>query len=101
MFGNTTMHNITFAMFQNGSQAMPMEAKLKGHLELSKEIKRLLASFQMDEKDLSLGFSSIMSHGHSSVSGTFTHNVSFLQNAGMKKTLTWCAMTRCKMNLCK
>ncbi|XP_064008707.1 uncharacterized protein LOC135180262 [Pogoniulus pusillus] len=83
VFGNTTIHNITFAMFQNGSQAMPMEAKLKGHLELSKEIKRLLASFQVDEKDLSLGFSNIMSPGHSSVSGTFTHNVSFLQNAGL------------------
>ncbi|XP_054017227.1 uncharacterized protein LOC128897188 [Dryobates pubescens] len=83
VFGNTTIHNITFAVFQNGSQAIPMEAKIKGHLELSKEIKRLLASIQVDEKALSLDFSNIMSHGHSRVSGTFTHNSSFLQNAGL------------------
>uniref|UniRef100_A0A8B9NB14 Vitellinogen open beta-sheet domain-containing protein n=1 Tax=Accipiter nisus TaxID=211598 RepID=A0A8B9NB14_9AVES len=83
VFGNATVHNITFAMFQNGSQAIPMEAKLKGHLELSKEMKRGLASFQVDEKALSVDFSNIMSHGHSRVSGTFTHNISFLKNAGL------------------
>lgn len=88
VFGNATVHNITFAMFQNGSQAIPMEAKLKGHLELSKEMKRGLASFQVDEKALSVDFSNIMSHGHSRVSGTFTHNISFLKNAGIGKTLT-------------
>ncbi|XP_064318160.1 uncharacterized protein LOC135315238 [Phalacrocorax carbo] len=83
VFGNTTVHNITFAMFQNGSQAIPMEAKLKGHLELSKEMKRGLASFQVDEKALSIGFSNVMSHGYSRVCGTFTHNISFLKNAGL------------------
>ncbi|XP_075370784.1 uncharacterized protein LOC142415850 [Mycteria americana] len=83
VFGNTTVHNITFAMFQNGSQAIPMEAKLKGHLELSEEMKRGLASFQVDEKALSVDFSNVMSHGHSRVSGTFTHNISFLKNAGL------------------
>lgn len=88
VFGNTTVHNITFAMFQNGSQAIPMEAKLKGHLELSKEMKRGLASFQVDEKALSVDFSNVMSRGHSRVHGTFTHNISFLKNAGMKKILT-------------
>ncbi|XP_050762156.1 uncharacterized protein LOC127022570 [Gymnogyps californianus] len=87
VFGNTTVHNIAFAMFQNGSQAIPMEAKLKGHLELSKEMKRGLASFQVDEKALSVDFSNIMSRGHSRISGTFTHNISFLKNAGMNKTL--------------
>lgn len=88
VFGNTTVYNVTFAMFQNGSQAIPMEAKLKGHLELSKEMKRGLASFEVDEEALSVDFSSIMSPGHSRVSGTFMHNTSFLKNAGMKKTLT-------------
>ncbi|XP_026714940.1 uncharacterized protein LOC113485740 [Athene cunicularia] len=83
VFGNTTVRNITFAVFQNGSQAIPMEAKLKGHLELSKEMKRGLAVFQVDEKALSVDFSNIMSHGHSRVSGTFTHNISFLKNAGL------------------
>ncbi|KAM6244422.1 uncharacterized protein M6G45_010876 isoform 1-T1 [Spheniscus humboldti] len=83
VFGNTTVHNITFAMFQNGSQAIPMEAKLKGHLELSKEMKRGLASFQVDEKALSVDFSNVMSRGHSRVHGTFTHNISFLKNAGL------------------
>lgn len=92
VFGNTTVHNITFAMFHNGSQAIPVEAKLKGHLELSKEMKRGLASFQVDEKALSVDFSNIMGHGHSSFSGTFTHNISFLKNAGRKKTdlMMWC-----------
>lgn len=88
MFGNTTVHNVTFAVFQNGSQAIPMEAKLKGHLELSKEMKRGLASFQVDDKALFIDFSNIMSRGHSRISGTFTHNISFLTNAGIKNILT-------------
>ncbi|KAM6054404.1 uncharacterized protein VSU04_010687 [Chlamydotis macqueenii] len=83
VFGNTTIHNITFAVFQNGSQAIPVETKLKGHLELSKEIKRGLASFQVDKEALSVDFSNVMVHGHSSISGTFTHNISFLKNAGL------------------
>ncbi|XP_025917655.1 uncharacterized protein LOC112964145 [Apteryx rowi] len=83
VFGNSSVHNITFAVFQNGSQAMPMEAKLKGHLELSKEIKRGLASFLVDEKALSVDFSSVMSHEYIRVSGTFAHNISSLKNAGL------------------
>ncbi|KAK2543908.1 hypothetical protein Q9966_002757 [Columba livia] len=83
VFGNTTVHNVTFAVFQNGTQAIPMEAKLKGHLELSKEMKRGLASFQMDDKALSIDFSNIMSRGRSRISGTLTHNISFLTNAGL------------------
>ncbi|XP_075623870.1 uncharacterized protein LOC142604009 isoform X2 [Balearica regulorum gibbericeps] len=83
VFGNTTVHSIIFTIFQNGSQAIPMEAKLKGHLELSREMKRGLASFQVDEKALSVDFSNIMSYGHSRVSGTFTHNISFFKNAGL------------------
>ncbi|XP_064376460.1 uncharacterized protein LOC112981027 isoform X3 [Dromaius novaehollandiae] len=82
VFGNSSVHNITFAMFQNGSEAMPMEAKLKGHLELSKEIKRVLASFLVDEKALCVDFSSVMSHEHIRVSGMFAHNISSLKNAG-------------------
>ncbi|XP_064529642.1 uncharacterized protein LOC135423377 [Pseudopipra pipra] len=83
VFGNVTVHNITVAMFQNGSLAIPVEARLKGHLELSKEMKRGLASFQVDEKAFSVDFFNIMSHGHSRVSGTFTHNIDFLKNAGL------------------
>ncbi|KAJ7409931.1 hypothetical protein BTVI_55017 [Pitangus sulphuratus] len=83
VFGNVTVHNITVAMFQNGSLAIPVEARLKGHLELSKEMKRGLASFQVDEKALSVDFFNLMSHGHSRVSGTFTHNIDFLKNAGL------------------
>ncbi|XP_050836234.1 uncharacterized protein LOC103817726 [Serinus canaria] len=83
VFGNTTVHNLTVAMVQNGSQAIPGEARLKGHLELSKEKKRGLASFQVDEKALSVDFVSIMDRGHGRVSGTFTHNVDLLKNAGL------------------
>ncbi|XP_053848337.1 uncharacterized protein LOC128815553 [Vidua macroura] len=83
VFGNTTVHNITVAIVQNGSQAIPGEARLKGHLELSKEKKRGLASFQVDEKALSVDFFNIMDNGHGRVSGTFTHNVDFLKNAGL------------------
>lgn len=88
VFWNVTIRNITFTMFQNGSQAIPVEAKLTGHLELSKEMKRGLVSFHMDEKALFVDFSKVMSHGHNRVSGTFTHNISSLNNAGMKKSLT-------------
>ncbi|XP_077043164.1 uncharacterized protein LOC143695376 [Agelaius phoeniceus] len=83
VFGNTTVHNLTVAMVQNGSQAIPGEARLKGHLELSEEKKRGLASFQVDEKALSVDFFNVMDHGHSRVSGTFTHNVDFLKVAGL------------------
>ncbi|XP_058278614.1 uncharacterized protein LOC120759796 [Hirundo rustica] len=83
VFGNATVHNITVAIIQNGSQAIPGEARLTGHLELSNEKKRGLASFQVDEKALSVDFFNIMDHGHSKVSGTFTHNVDFLKNAGL------------------
>ncbi|XP_041257507.1 uncharacterized protein LOC121334429 [Onychostruthus taczanowskii] len=83
VFGNTTVHNITVAMVQNGSQGIPGEARLKGHLELSKEKKRGLASFQVDEKALSVDFFNIMDRGHGTVSGTFTHNVNFLTDAGL------------------
>lgn len=85
VFGNTTVHNITVAMVQNGSQAIPGEARLKGHLELNKEKKRGLASFQVDEKALSVDFFNVMDHGHGRVSGTFTHNIDFFKNAGRKK----------------
>nr|XP_021393671.2 uncharacterized protein LOC110474526 [Lonchura striata domestica] len=83
VFGNTTVHNITVAIVQNGSQAIPGEARLKGHLELSKEKKVGLVSFQVDEKALSVDFFNIMDNGHGKVSGTFTHNVDFLKNAGL------------------
>ncbi|KAF4791976.1 hypothetical protein TURU_125831 [Turdus rufiventris] len=83
VFGKTTVHNITIAVVQNGSQAIPVEARLNGHLELSKEKKRGLASFQVDEKALSVDFFNVMDHGHGRVSGTFTHNVDFLKNAGL------------------
>ncbi|XP_059718042.1 uncharacterized protein LOC132335482 [Haemorhous mexicanus] len=83
VFGNTTVHNLTVAMVQNGSQAIPGETRLKGHLELSKEKKRGLASFQVDEKALSVDFFTIMDCRHNRVSGTFTHNVDFLKNAGL------------------
>ncbi|XP_066186507.1 uncharacterized protein [Sylvia atricapilla] len=83
VFGNTTVHNITVAIVQNGSRAIPGEARLKGHLELSEEKKRGLASFQVDEKALSVDFFNIMDHGLGKLSGTFTHNVDFLKNAGL------------------
>ncbi|XP_050569866.1 uncharacterized protein LOC118249263 [Cygnus atratus] len=83
VFGNTTIRNITFTMFQNGSQAIPVEAILKGQLELSKEMIRSLVSFHMDEKALFVDFSKVMSHRHNRVTGTFTHNISSLKNAGL------------------
>ncbi|XP_039239514.1 uncharacterized protein LOC113982708 [Pipra filicauda] len=78
-----SLHSNNFCLLQNGSLAIPVGARLKGHLELSKEMKRGLASFQVDEKALSVDFFNITSHGHSRVSGTFTHNIDFLKNAGL------------------
>nr|XP_047909692.1 uncharacterized protein LOC106041217 isoform X1 [Anser cygnoides] len=83
VFGNSTIRKITFTMFQNGSQAIPVEAILKGQLELSKEMIRSLVSFHMDEKALFVDFSKVMSHGHNRVTGTLTHNISSLKNAGL------------------
>ncbi|XP_019350266.2 uncharacterized protein LOC102557779 isoform X1 [Alligator mississippiensis] len=85
VFGNTSLHNITFTMSQNGSQAIPAEAKLKGHLELSQGIKRGLASFQVDEKALCVDVSNVLSQEQRGLTGTLTHNISSLQNAGFPR----------------
>ncbi|KAM7152521.1 uncharacterized protein RBU57_012670 [Macrochelys suwanniensis] len=82
VFGNISLHNITFTLTQNGSQAIPMEAKLKGHLELNKGIKRGLASFQVDEQALYVDVSNIMNQEHRGITGTLIHNISSLKNAG-------------------
>lgn len=62
-----------------------MEAKLKGHLELNKGIKRGLASFQVDEQALYVDVSNVMSQEHRGITGTLIHNINSLKNAGMKK----------------
>ncbi|XP_067407568.1 uncharacterized protein [Emydura macquarii macquarii] len=82
VFGNISLHNITFTLTQNGSQAVPKEVKLKGHLELNKGIKRGLASFQVDEQALCVDVSNIMNQEHRGITGTFRHNISSLKNAG-------------------
>nr|XP_032635524.1 uncharacterized protein LOC116824393 isoform X2 [Chelonoidis abingdonii] len=82
VFGNISLHNVTFTLTQNGSQAIPMEAKLKGHLELNKGIKRGLASFHVDEQALYVDVSNVMNQGHRGIAGTLIHNISSLKNAG-------------------
>ncbi|XP_030433966.1 uncharacterized protein LOC115658723 isoform X5 [Gopherus evgoodei] len=82
VFGNISLHNVTFTLTQNGSQAIPMEAKLKGHLELNKGIKRGLASFQVDEQALYVDVSNVMNQGHRGIAGTLIHNFTSLKNAG-------------------
>ncbi|XP_038275879.1 uncharacterized protein LOC119862732 isoform X4 [Dermochelys coriacea] len=92
VFGNISLHNITFSLTQNGSQAIPMEAKLKGHLELNKGIKRGLASFQVDEQALYVDVSNVMSQEHRGITGTLIHNINSLKNAGFPMDGTITAM---------
>ncbi|XP_053899120.1 uncharacterized protein LOC128844959 [Malaclemys terrapin pileata] len=92
VFGNISLHNITFTLTQNGSQAIPMEAKLKGHLELNKGIKRGLASFQVDEQALYVDVSNVMNQEQKGITGTLIHNVSSLKNAGFPIAGTITAM---------
>ncbi|XP_075755429.1 uncharacterized protein LOC102446612 isoform X2 [Pelodiscus sinensis] len=82
VFGNISLHNITFTLTQNGSQAIPMEAKLKTHLELNKGVKRGLASFQVDGQALSMDVSNVMNREHRGITGTLIHNISSLKIAG-------------------
>ncbi|XP_043379497.1 uncharacterized protein LOC102932729 isoform X4 [Chelonia mydas] len=92
VFGNISLHNITFTLTQNSSQAIPMEAKLKGHLELNKGIKRGLASFQVDEQALYVDVSNVMSQEHRGITGTLIHNINSLKNAGFPMDGTITAM---------
>ncbi|CAM2099649.1 unnamed protein product [Caretta caretta] len=92
VFGNISLHNITFTLTQNSSQAIPMEAKLKGHLELNKGIKRGLASFQVDEQALYIDVSNVMSQEHRGITGTLIHNINSLKNAGFPMDGTITAM---------
>ncbi|XP_034640166.1 uncharacterized protein LOC117884128 [Trachemys scripta elegans] len=92
VFGNISLHNITFTLTQNGSQAIPMEAKLKGHLELNKGIKRGLASFQVDEQALYVDVSNVMNQEQRGITGTLIHNISSLKNAGFPIAGTITAM---------
>ncbi|XP_078518884.1 uncharacterized protein LOC144784068 [Lissotriton helveticus] len=82
VFGNTSLHNINVIMTQNGSQSMPMEATLKGQLELTEQIRKGEACFQMDEKSLCVDIANNIDPEHRGVTGTLTHNIGYLKNAG-------------------
>ncbi|XP_074867207.1 uncharacterized protein LOC142021855 [Carettochelys insculpta] len=82
VFGNISLHNITFTLTQNGSQAVPMDAKLKAHLELNKGMKRGLACFQVDGQVLYVDVSNVMNQEHGQITGTLIHNITSLKNAG-------------------
>ncbi|XP_053132427.1 uncharacterized protein LOC128336575 [Hemicordylus capensis] len=83
MFGNASLHNIIVALTQNGSQAFPSEAKLRGQLELHRGIQRGAASMQVDTGALCIDISNVISQEQMGVSGTLTHNISAFHMAGL------------------
>lgn len=85
LFGNTSLHNITIAMTQNGSRSVPSEAQFRGQLELSDSIQGGSASFQVDTRSLCINLSSTIIQEQAGLTGTLTHNVSTLYAAGIEQ----------------
>ncbi|XP_069066261.1 uncharacterized protein [Pleurodeles waltl] len=83
IFGNTSLHNINVIVTQNGSQLLPTEAKFKGQMEFTEQLRKGEACFQMDEKSLCVDISNNIDPEHRGVTGKLTHNIIFLINAGL------------------
>ncbi|XP_069503899.1 uncharacterized protein [Ambystoma mexicanum] len=81
-FGNPNLHNITFILTQNGSQALPLMGKLEGQLEHTEAAKKGQACVQMDERSLCIDISNVVSPEQKGVTGTLTHNITSLKQAG-------------------
>ncbi|KAM4697783.1 uncharacterized protein WCC33_013385 [Rhinophrynus dorsalis] len=83
VFGNSSLHNITFTLTQNGSNAFPAETTLRAQVQLEELDKNGQICIQMDEKLLCMDLSNAGDQEHRDVKGLLSHNIVSLQNAGI------------------
>ncbi|MEE6498373.1 hypothetical protein FKM82_003056, partial [Ascaphus truei] len=83
VFGNGSLHNISFSLSQNGSEALPAEINLRAHLELEEGVKNGHVCIQVEDRLLCVDVLSAGDQEHRGVRGKLSHNIVSLQNAGI------------------
>nr|XP_025130429.1 uncharacterized protein LOC102408196 isoform X2 [Bubalus bubalis] len=80
---STSMHSVTCILAQNSSQALPGELRLSGRLQAQTGSLGGQASLRADTASLALGGVCTWDPGHSQLSGSLSHNISALSEAGL------------------
>ncbi|XP_064334830.1 uncharacterized protein LOC105089063 [Camelus dromedarius] len=80
---STTVHSVTCILAQNSSQTLPGELRLRGRLQAQMGSLGGQASLWADAASLSLGGVCTWGPGHGQLSGSLSHNISTLSEAGL------------------
>ncbi|XP_049495320.1 uncharacterized protein LOC125928630 [Panthera uncia] len=80
---STSMHSVTCILAQNGTRALPRELWLRGRLQAQTGSLGGQANFRADAASLALGGVCAWGPGHGRLSGSLSHNISTLSEAGL------------------
>ncbi|XP_055264785.1 uncharacterized protein LOC129545005 [Moschus berezovskii] len=80
---STSMHSVTCILAQNSSKALPGELRLRGRLQAQTGSLGGQASLRADTASLALGGVCTWGPGHGQLSGSLSHNISALSEAGL------------------
>ncbi|CAI9172796.1 unnamed protein product [Rangifer tarandus platyrhynchus] len=80
---STSVHSVTCILAQNSSQALPGELQLRGQLQAQTGSLGGQASLHADTASLALGGVCTWGPGHGQLSGSLSHNISALSEAGL------------------
>ncbi|XP_070317228.1 uncharacterized protein [Odocoileus virginianus] len=80
---STSVHSVTCILAQNSSQALPGELQLRGQLQAQTGSLGGQASLRADTASLALGGVCTWGPGHGQLSGSLSHNISALSEAGL------------------
>lgn len=81
---STSVHSVTCILAQNSSQALPGELQLRGRLQAQTGSLGGQASLRADSAILALGGVCTWGPGHGQLSGSLSHNISALSEAGKR-----------------
>ncbi|XP_042777267.1 uncharacterized protein LOC122209464 [Panthera leo] len=79
----TSMHSVTCILAQNGTRALPRELWLRGRLQAQTGSLGGQANLRADAASLALGGVCAWGPGHGRLSGSLSHNISTLSEAGL------------------
>uniref|UniRef100_A0A8C7BRA5 Vitellogenin domain-containing protein n=1 Tax=Neovison vison TaxID=452646 RepID=A0A8C7BRA5_NEOVI len=80
---STSIHTVTGILTQNSSQVLPRELWLRGRLQAQTGSLGGQARLRADEASLALGGVCAWGPGHGQLSGSLSHNISTLSEAGL------------------
>ncbi|XP_026899040.2 uncharacterized protein LOC106989291 isoform X4 [Acinonyx jubatus] len=80
---STSMHSVTCILAQNGTRALPRELWLRGRLQAQTGSLGGQANLRADAASLALGGVCAWGPGHGRLSGSLSHNISTLSEAGL------------------